>query len=259
MCVVVFFVFWQCPQHVKVPRPGIESAPQQRPEPQQWQHWVLNPLSYWRTPDLHSIELIIILVLWYPSLLVCARPLSLICFYIIMSYKSTRNLKLPGFTCQHRLPSPCPAACPQSLRPAPRRLPLLQSQRICLFFRNRAVLFPSFSGPLPPLPTCWPSLWHRVSVSVHVWIYPGPSVLQAGSLLAMSSWGPMWFFPRGPGPDLFLALCSYTDCRSIWLAREISWALLMGLDGDGRWPLGQVGGELTAWSQTCLHLCPGVV
>ena len=39
-----FFFFWQCPQHVKVPRPGI------KPVPQHWQHWILNPLSHQGTP-----------------------------------------------------------------------------------------------------------------------------------------------------------------------------------------------------------------
>ena len=33
------------PQHVEVPRPGIESVPQQGPEPLQWQHQILNPLE----------------------------------------------------------------------------------------------------------------------------------------------------------------------------------------------------------------------
>ena len=31
----LLFIFWPCPQHVQVPRPGIEPMPQQQPEPLQ--------------------------------------------------------------------------------------------------------------------------------------------------------------------------------------------------------------------------------
>ena len=43
-----------CPQsrHVEVPRPGIQPVPQWWPEPQQWQHQVLNPLSHQKIPKL---------------------------------------------------------------------------------------------------------------------------------------------------------------------------------------------------------------
>ena len=46
----VFFFFWPCPQHVKVLGPGIEPAPHQQPEPQKWQHQILNLLSHRGTP-----------------------------------------------------------------------------------------------------------------------------------------------------------------------------------------------------------------
>ena len=48
-----FFFFWLCLWHVKVPGPGIELAPQQRPEPLQWQWWqcgILNLLCHKGTP-----------------------------------------------------------------------------------------------------------------------------------------------------------------------------------------------------------------
>ena len=34
------------PGYAEVPRPGIEPVPQLEPEPQQWQHWILNPLNH---------------------------------------------------------------------------------------------------------------------------------------------------------------------------------------------------------------------
>ena len=34
------FFFWPLPQYIKVPRPGIDSVPQQQPKPLQ-QHWIL--------------------------------------------------------------------------------------------------------------------------------------------------------------------------------------------------------------------------
>ena len=40
------FLFWLHPCHVEVPRPGVEATLQQQPEPQQWQHWILNLLSH---------------------------------------------------------------------------------------------------------------------------------------------------------------------------------------------------------------------
>ena len=47
-----FFFFWPCLQHQhgEVPGPGIKLAPQRRPEPQQWQCQILNPLSHQGTP-----------------------------------------------------------------------------------------------------------------------------------------------------------------------------------------------------------------
>ena len=47
----LFLFFWPCPQQVKIPGPGIKSVPHQWPEPQQWQHWILNQLSHQGTPD----------------------------------------------------------------------------------------------------------------------------------------------------------------------------------------------------------------
>lgn len=44
-----FFFFWLSSQHAQVPGPGIKPGLQQRPEPQQWEHWLLNPLSHQRT------------------------------------------------------------------------------------------------------------------------------------------------------------------------------------------------------------------
>ena len=41
-------LFWPCPRHAEVPRPGIE--PQQQLEPLQWQHQILNPLHHKGTP-----------------------------------------------------------------------------------------------------------------------------------------------------------------------------------------------------------------
>ena len=37
--------FWLHPRHVEIPRSGME------PAPQQWQHQILNPLCYKRTPE----------------------------------------------------------------------------------------------------------------------------------------------------------------------------------------------------------------
>ena len=41
----LFILLWLSWQHVQAPRPGIEPASQQWPEPLQWQCWILNPLS----------------------------------------------------------------------------------------------------------------------------------------------------------------------------------------------------------------------
>ena len=41
---------WLYLQHTEVPRPGINTEPQLWLEPQQWQHWILNPLSKQGTP-----------------------------------------------------------------------------------------------------------------------------------------------------------------------------------------------------------------
>ena len=38
------YLFWPSPQHVEVPGPEI------KPKLQQWQHWILNPLSHQGTP-----------------------------------------------------------------------------------------------------------------------------------------------------------------------------------------------------------------
>ena len=38
------FPFWPCPRHAGVSRPAI------KPMAQQWQHWILNPLSHQGTP-----------------------------------------------------------------------------------------------------------------------------------------------------------------------------------------------------------------
>ena len=39
-----------CPWHAEVPGSGVKLAPQQRPEPIQWQHWIINPLHHKDTP-----------------------------------------------------------------------------------------------------------------------------------------------------------------------------------------------------------------
>ena len=43
----VLFCFWLCPWHEEVPRPGTE------PEPQEWQCWILNPLSHQGIPNTY--------------------------------------------------------------------------------------------------------------------------------------------------------------------------------------------------------------
>ena len=44
-----WFGFWSCPWHMEVPGPWIKPMLLQRPEPPQWQHWILNPLCHRRT------------------------------------------------------------------------------------------------------------------------------------------------------------------------------------------------------------------
>ena len=46
-----FFFFWLHMQHVEIPRPGTE------PIPQQWQHWILNPIGHQGTPFFKKIFL----------------------------------------------------------------------------------------------------------------------------------------------------------------------------------------------------------
>ena len=43
-------MFWPCPRHAEVPGSGIKPMPQQWPEPQQRQCWILNLLSHQGTP-----------------------------------------------------------------------------------------------------------------------------------------------------------------------------------------------------------------
>ena len=45
-----FYFFWLYLWHVDAPRPGIKPAPEQQPEPMQWQHQILYPLCRKRTP-----------------------------------------------------------------------------------------------------------------------------------------------------------------------------------------------------------------
>ena len=40
------YLFWGHLQHMEVPAPGTESAPQQQPKPLQWQYWILNPINH---------------------------------------------------------------------------------------------------------------------------------------------------------------------------------------------------------------------
>ena len=42
--------FWSCSWHLEVPGAQTEPTPQQRPKLQQWQGWILNPLSHQGTP-----------------------------------------------------------------------------------------------------------------------------------------------------------------------------------------------------------------
>ena len=48
-----FFSLWPHLWHVEVPGPGTEPAPQRRPEPQQWQHQILNLLHHQGIPVNH--------------------------------------------------------------------------------------------------------------------------------------------------------------------------------------------------------------
>ena len=47
---LLLLLFLLCPQHIEVPRPRIEPMSQQSPKPQQWQQWILSPLSHQGTP-----------------------------------------------------------------------------------------------------------------------------------------------------------------------------------------------------------------
>ena len=47
---VCLFVFQPHQKQSEVPGPGIQPVLQQWPKPQQWQHWILNPLSHQQTP-----------------------------------------------------------------------------------------------------------------------------------------------------------------------------------------------------------------
>ena len=55
-----FFPLWPHPQHAEVPEPGMEPAPQQQPELQQWQHWIFNLLNYSGTPGLTFLSNILL-------------------------------------------------------------------------------------------------------------------------------------------------------------------------------------------------------
>ena len=51
---ILFFFFFPYPQHAEILGPGIEPAPWQWPEPQQWQCQVLNPQHHQGTPVVDS-------------------------------------------------------------------------------------------------------------------------------------------------------------------------------------------------------------
>ena len=48
-----FFFLWLHPWHVKVPRPGLEAAPQQ------WQPWIFNPPSHQGTPSVYIFNVML--------------------------------------------------------------------------------------------------------------------------------------------------------------------------------------------------------
>ena len=39
--IMALFIFWLCPRHMEVPRPGMELTPQQGSKTLQGQHWLL--------------------------------------------------------------------------------------------------------------------------------------------------------------------------------------------------------------------------
>ena len=45
-----FLSFWPCLWHADIPKPGIKPVPQQPPEPQKWQLWILNSLCHKGAP-----------------------------------------------------------------------------------------------------------------------------------------------------------------------------------------------------------------
>ena len=63
-----FFFFWPCPQHTEVPRSGAELLPQQGPKSQQWQCWILNPLSHQGTPCIYFLNFILFYFILRPYL-----------------------------------------------------------------------------------------------------------------------------------------------------------------------------------------------
>ena len=50
LLIYLFIYLWPCPQHEEVPGLGIEPTPQQQPELQQGQRWILNPLHHKGSP-----------------------------------------------------------------------------------------------------------------------------------------------------------------------------------------------------------------
>lgn len=59
------FIFWPCPQDMEVPRPWIESEPQQWPMPQLWHCQIFDPLCH-RTSIIFFISVFIFRP-WGPS------------------------------------------------------------------------------------------------------------------------------------------------------------------------------------------------
>ena len=59
-----YFFFFLSMWHVKVTWPGLEPMPRHWAEPQQWKHWILNPLSYQGTPVLLSFVLYMNEISW---------------------------------------------------------------------------------------------------------------------------------------------------------------------------------------------------
>ena len=65
-CFLFFFFFnWPSPEQAEVPRPGIESIPQQQPNLLQWKCWILNSLSHRGTLVSFCLKAILICVWWY--------------------------------------------------------------------------------------------------------------------------------------------------------------------------------------------------